>query len=121
VFTKRVCIMSGGAVIEIVDPQRARQILRAPNAIPIASTPRKLIAAIELVDHGADWRIRSRWNNPQKLVLRSETDENPANVWTLKRLQLMDTGMKCDQASEPGGGWEKTPGRICGGTARLSR
>jgi hypothetical protein len=111
--------MSGGALIEIVDPQRARVILRAPNAIPMTPTRQHLIAAIELVDYGADWRIRSRWNNPQKLVLRSETDENPANVWTFKRLQSMD-GDEMRLGVRTRGRLENA-GRICGGTARLSR
>lgn len=85
--------MSGGAVIEIVDPERARVVLKAPNAIPMPLTRQKLIAAIELLDYGADWRYKPAWNNPRKDVLKSETDYNPPNVWAFKRFS--ETGIKC--------------------------
>ena len=85
--------MSGGSVIEMADPERARAILRAPNAISTALTRQKLIAEIELLDCGADWRYKPAWNNPQKHVLKSETEENPRNVWTFKR-----KGERCSRA-----------------------
>jgi len=44
-------------------------------------------AAIQLLAHGDDSRLRSRYGNPQRLSHDSETDENPPRVWTLKKLR----------------------------------
>ena len=78
--------MRDGAVIEKVDPERARSILKAPNARAMPPNRQKLIVAIELLDYGGDWRHKSAWNNPQKLVFNAETDENPPKVWAFKKI-----------------------------------
>lgn len=90
---KRIPVTSGGTVIEHAGPERVRVLLAARNAVVLVRTRKGAIGAIALIDCGADWRYKPAWNNPQKHVLKSETEENPRNVWTFKR-----KGERCSRA-----------------------
>jgi hypothetical protein len=81
----RIPVTAGSIVIEMAGPERVRKLLLAPNAAPVY-TRRRAIGAIEILACGDDSAVRPRTGNPQKFAIRAETDENPKNVWTLKRL-----------------------------------
>jgi hypothetical protein len=84
---KRVPVYCGAELIELAGLERVMVLLRAANAVPVRARGTGAIAAVELIDHGGDWRIKSAWNNPRKDVVKSETDYNPRNVWAFKRAQ----------------------------------
>jgi hypothetical protein len=77
-------------VIEMAGPERVKRLLLAPNATPVF-TRRRAIGAIEILALGDDSIVRPRSGNPQKFAIRAETDENPKNVWTYKRLRLVES------------------------------
>jgi hypothetical protein len=66
--------------------ERVRVLLRGANAKPVIARETKAIAAIQLLVHGDDSRLRPLSGNPQALSHNAETDENPRRCWTFKRL-----------------------------------
>ena len=84
---QRIPVTSGGTVIEHAGPERVRVLLAARNAVVLVRTRKGAIGAIALIDCGGDWSYKPAWNNPQKDVLKSETDENPRNVWSFKNFK----------------------------------
>jgi hypothetical protein len=77
--------LAGTRLIEFAGPERVRQLLLPPNARAVRRRKGALVE-IQLAVHGDDTRIRSRKDNPQALVHRAETEENPRRVWALKKL-----------------------------------
>jgi hypothetical protein len=66
--------------------ERVLAPLTAPNAVPVRAHKTKAIAAIQLLPHGDDTRLRPRSGNPQALSHDAETDDNPQGVWAFKKL-----------------------------------
>ena len=87
----RIPVVSGPRLIEMAGLARVLALLAAPNAKPIVVHKTKALAAIELLNYSDDSRLQSRYGNPQALVHDSETDENPAHVWTFKKLPPGET------------------------------
>jgi hypothetical protein len=83
----RIPVVSGHRLLEMASLERVRTLLRGANAVPVRARKNRAIAAIELLAHGDDSRLRSRYGNPQRLSHDNETDENPPRVWTLKKLR----------------------------------
>ena len=84
---QRIPVTSGGYVVEHAGPERVRYLLEARNAVVLTRTRKGAIGAITLLDYGGDWRFKPAWNNPRKDVVKSETDENPRNVWSFKNFK----------------------------------
>jgi hypothetical protein len=82
--------MTGLRCIELAGPQRARRVLGAFNARGVRRRRDRKVVEIQLANHGDDTREPARLGNPQRYSHDSETDTNPANVWTLKRIALRD-------------------------------
>ena len=82
----RVLVTAGPRIIEIAGPERVRQLLAAPNAVPVRKRKTGAIVAIQLLEWGDDSRLHTRDGNPLKLSHCHETPENPPRVWTFKRL-----------------------------------
>jgi hypothetical protein len=72
-------------LVEFACPARVRQLLAASN-VEVVRRRKGAIVEIHLLEHGNDFRLRSRKDNPQALVHRAETDENPRRVWALKKM-----------------------------------
>ena len=81
-------ITSQQQIVEMAGPARVKRLLGASNARAVY-TRRRCIGAIELFNYGDDSRSKPRAGNPQEFSFRSETEENPKNVWALKRLELV--------------------------------
>jgi hypothetical protein len=82
----RIKVCCGPRLLEMAGPERVRELLKAPNVKPIVRKKTGAIVVLELLPHGDDTRLRSRYGNPQALVHDAETDENPRGVWALKKL-----------------------------------
>jgi len=82
--------MSGPRLIEMAGPERVRSLMHAPNAVVSLVRKTRAIAAIELLSYGDDSRRKPAQDNPQKLSVVTETDDNPRGVWMLKHLLLVD-------------------------------
>jgi len=78
-------VRAGPRIIEFADEVRAKRLLRAPNAVPIRRRKNGWLVGIDLVDLGTA-NEPPRYGNPLKYSHNSETDKNPAQVWTLKRI-----------------------------------
>ena len=83
----RVPVTAGPRLIEFAGPERARQLLMAPNAIAVRKRKTQAIVAIVLEPYGDDSRLHTRNRNAQKLSHNCETAENPRRVWTFKKLE----------------------------------
>jgi hypothetical protein len=79
--------MAGDRCLEMADPARVRQLSLARNAKIIRKHKTAAIVEIHLLDYGEDFRVPHHWGNPQKLSTRLETDDNPPNVWMLKKVR----------------------------------
>ena len=77
---------SGSRCIELADPARVRQLLLAPNVELVRRHKDRAVCEIHLLEYGDDSRLSSLAGNPQTLVHRAETGENPRRVWCLKSL-----------------------------------
>jgi hypothetical protein len=78
--------MAGPKCIEFAGPERVRKLMQAANVKVIRKRKTGPVVELQLLQHGDDTRAPSQWGNPQKLSHNHETPENPAGVWTLKRL-----------------------------------
>ena len=78
--------MSGSALVEMADVSRVRSLLAGAN-VRVIRRHRREIVELQLLDHGDNYRIPHKWGNPQKLSTDLETPDNPAGVWTLKKLR----------------------------------
>lgn len=87
---KRIPVTSGSNLIEMAGPERVHSLLTAVNASPVYVRRTGAIAAIELQNYGEDFRIPGAFNNPFKFSFNAETNDNPRNVWCLKRLSLVE-------------------------------
>jgi hypothetical protein len=76
----RIPVVSGPRLIEIAGLERVLALLEAPNAKPIIRKKTGAIVVIEILPHGDDSRLQSRYGNPQALSHDAETDENPRGV-----------------------------------------
>jgi hypothetical protein len=83
----RIKICCGPRLLELAGPERVRELLKAPNVKPIIRKKTGAIVVLELLPHGDDSRLQSRYGNPQALSHDSETDEKPQGCWTFKKLQ----------------------------------
>lgn len=81
----RIPVTAGPRLLEMADPQRALALMGAPNVKVLRY--KRTIVELQLLDHGESYRIPPKLGNPQKLSTDLESDDNPANVWKLKRLQ----------------------------------
>lgn len=74
-------------MIELAGAARALRILKAPNAEAVRRHKDRAIVQINLVAHGDDTEMKPRRGNPFAYSYDGETENNPANVWALKRLR----------------------------------
>ena len=71
-------------IIERVDASRARRILMSRNATAIRHRKGQLLG-INLRSMSDDW-VEPLHANPRSYSHKNETESNPPNVWTLKRI-----------------------------------
>jgi hypothetical protein len=79
-------VMSGSSLVEMADPARVQVLLRAAN-VRVIRRHRREIVELQLLDFGNSYRISPKWGNAQKLSTNLETPDNPARVWTLKKVR----------------------------------
>ena len=84
-----------GVIVERCDPARARRLAAAPNATVVRKRVRGSlrrfgqrgeIVRIILDSAGDDSHQKRQHGNPRSYSHNHETDTNPENVWTLKRI-----------------------------------
>jgi hypothetical protein len=86
VLPTRVPVMSGPRCIELADAARVKHLAKAPNVELIRRRRDGRVVEIHLLEFGDDSRKRARNSNPQAYSHHAETEDNPSNTWTLKRL-----------------------------------
>jgi hypothetical protein len=80
-----VPVFSEYGLVEMADPVRVRQLLKAPNAEAVVRHKDGRLMRFQLHTYGDDYAVRSHHGNPQNNVTNAETDTNPRNVWAYKR------------------------------------
>jgi hypothetical protein len=61
--------------------------MSAPNVRIVRKRKTGHIVEIQLLEYGDDSRLPGKWGNPQATSTRAESDDNPPNVWTLKKVR----------------------------------
>ena len=79
-------VFTGYGKVEMADAVRVRQLEGALNAEFVRRHKDGRLMRINLYSHGDDYARRAHHDNPQSDVHNAETDTNPRNVWTYKRL-----------------------------------
>jgi hypothetical protein len=82
----RIPVTAGPRLVEMADAQRAEVLARAPNVRALRY--KRNIVELQIVDYGDSYRVPPKWGNPQQLSTDSESDDNPARVWKLKRIKV---------------------------------
>jgi endonuclease V-like protein UPF0215 family len=82
----RIPVMAGPRCIELADKARVRRLIQAPNVVVIRRKKDRRIVEIQLQEYGDDSRVPTRLGNPLAYSHKSETQDNVANVWALKRI-----------------------------------
>ena len=86
-MSAKIPVYSQYGLVEMADAARVRQLERAPNAEFIRKRSRGYkLMQIMLFSYGRDDGMPPRSGNPQSTVHDAETEQNPANVWTFKRV-----------------------------------
>ena len=75
-----------GRLVEQASPERIKQLERAPNAEILRKRKTGQVVQITLKTHGDDSGRKRRQGDPRRYYHKHETDQNPPNVLTLKRL-----------------------------------
>jgi len=83
---ERVPVMCGLRCVELADAARVKRLASAPNAKAIRRHRDGKLVEIQLRAEGDDSHRAGRTGNPLSYSYDSETEENPATVWTLKRI-----------------------------------
>lgn len=82
----RIPVRADGVIVERVDHSRALHLAKASNAEVIRKRKTKEIVGINLKSAGDDSGLDRRHNNPRSHSHKNETETNPPNCWTLKRI-----------------------------------
>lgn len=82
-----VPVMCGLRCLELADGSRLKWLAGAPNAKAICRRRDGKLVEIQLRAEGDDSHRAGRTGNPLSYSYDSETEENPATVWTLKRIR----------------------------------
>jgi hypothetical protein len=103
----RIPVMAGPKCIEFAGPERVRKLMQAANVRIIRKRKTGPVVELQLLQHGDDSRIPSKWGNPRKLSHNHETPDNPAGCgcsngwWRLPHRQRNRTGALIS-ANQPG-------------------
>jgi hypothetical protein len=79
--------MAGPRCIEFAGPARVQRLVQAANVKIVRKRKTGNIVEIQLLEYGDDSRLPGKWGNPQATSTRAESDDNPPNVWTLKKVR----------------------------------
>lgn len=82
----RVPVLAGERCIQLADAARVARLTKHPNVVVIRRRKDRQIVELQIHAVGDDSREPARLGNPLKYSHHGETDTNPSNVWTLKRI-----------------------------------
>jgi len=82
---ERVPVMCGLNCLEMADPERLFWLMLRRNVRVIRRHRDSEVVEIQVRAVGDDSERKARKGNPRRYTHDSETDENPARVWTFKR------------------------------------
>jgi len=82
-----VCNTEGRIIERVaIGSPRAIHLLKAPNATIVRKRHRGEPVRILLISQGDESRLKDKFGDPRAYSHRHETETNPENVWTLKRI-----------------------------------
>jgi hypothetical protein len=84
--------MAGPRCLEFASPERVQRLIAASNVKIVRKRKTGSIVEVHLLEFGDDFRLPASHANPQRLSHNHETEDNPARVWTLKKLVDVSAG-----------------------------
>lgn len=85
-MSERVPVMSGFRCLERADAARVARLVRARNVVAIRRHKDGEIVELQVSARGDDSEKRARGGNPLAYSYDGEAEDNPPNVWALKRI-----------------------------------